>query len=79
MNTIPSTKPINFKDSLEELRKIVEQLEQPGVSLEESLANYQQGVKLAEHCHKQLTEAKGLILRIQNHQGEVVSKPFSDD
>ena len=50
-----------FEESLEKLGKIVEQLEQGEVPLEEALESFTEGVKLAQFCHKKLEIARAHV------------------
>ncbi|MBH98540.1 MAG: exodeoxyribonuclease VII small subunit [Rhodospirillaceae bacterium] len=52
-------KSINvLEKSLIELEKLVEQLESGNLSLEESLAQFEHGIKLARECQNTLKEAE---------------------
>ena len=61
------TKPAQFEKSISDLEKIVSQLEQGELSLEESLKRYEKGIQLANLCEKALAEAEQKI--------ETLSKP----
>lgn len=50
-----------FESSLAELEKIVEQLENGDIPLEESLKLFESGVKLSRECRERLTEAERRI------------------
>ena len=50
-----------FEASLAELEKIVEQLENGDIPLEESLKLFEIGVKLTRECRERLTEAERRI------------------
>ena len=47
-----NSKPKNFEASLEELERIVRQLEQGELTLEKSLELFEQGVKLSRDCQE---------------------------
>ena len=49
---------INFEESLTNLEKIVEQLEQGQLPLDQSLKQFEQGVKLIRHCQQALKTAE---------------------
>jgi len=51
----------NFENSLLELEKIIKKLENNDVSLEESIALFEKGVKLADSCRKTLETAEEKI------------------
>jgi exodeoxyribonuclease VII small subunit len=69
---------LTFEQALAELDRIVRELEDGKVGLEESLARYEQGVALLKKCYGQLRRAE---LRIQelvgiDEQGNPITKPF---
>jgi len=53
-----NAKPKNFETSLEELERIVRELEQGELTLEKSLELFEQGVKLSRECQERLTQAE---------------------
>ncbi len=65
---------LSFEDAFAELEKIVADLEDGGLTLEESLALFEQGQALAEHCNKQLDEAD-LKIKQLTPEGEVAFDP----
>ena len=48
---------MTFEKAMEELEKIVRKLESDTVSLDESIAMFDKGVKLSDYCNKLLDEA----------------------
>lgn len=52
---------IKFEKALERLEKIVEELEEGNVSLEDSLKKYEEGVKLSAVCQQRLAQAEKKI------------------
>ena len=54
-------KSFNFESAMEELEKIVTQLEEENSSLEKSLELYEKGVKIAEKLRKHLDDAEQRI------------------
>lgn len=64
-------KPKDFEDALERLEAIVRDLEDGELSLEASLARYEQGVSLARFCNDKLEEAeKRIAVLSTNERGE---------
>ncbi|GLR73070.1 exodeoxyribonuclease VII small subunit [Agaribacter marinus] len=53
-----STKNLSFEQAMQELEKIVSQMEQGDISLEESLKSFERGVTLARHSQSLLSEAE---------------------
>lgn len=54
-------KPQTFESSLQELEKIVRNLEDGDLSLEESLKLFEDGVKLSRECQERLNQAERRI------------------
>ena len=54
----------NFEDALKEIEDIVAALESGKVSLEESLALYERGVKLVREANLLLTDAKNKLINV---------------
>lgn len=52
------TKSNNFEKSLADLEKIVVQLEQGELSLDDAMAAFEQGVRLTRACQQQLDAAE---------------------
>ncbi|MEZ2345809.1 exodeoxyribonuclease VII small subunit [Terriglobus sp. RCC_193] len=50
-----------FEEQLKSLESVVERLEKGDLSLEESLALFEQGVALSESCKKELDAAEGRV------------------
>ena len=67
----------NFESSLEELERIVRDLERGDLPLEKSLELFEQGVKLSRACQERLSEAERRIevLTRDNH-GRPMIRPF---
>lgn len=52
---------VKFEDALKKLEKIVEELENGNLSLDEALKKYQEGIELARVCSQRLDNAKKKI------------------
>jgi exodeoxyribonuclease VII small subunit len=55
---------INFDSALERLEKIVEQLEEGQLNLDEALVVFEEGVKLSLYCQKELKKTDGKVSRL---------------
>lgn len=53
--------PKDFEDAMSELERIVADMEEGKISLEESLARFERGSFLIEHCRKVLSTAEEKI------------------
>jgi len=56
---------MNFEDALAQLEQIVERLEQGSVPLDQSIAFYERGEALKDHCRKLLTAAEDRVEKIR--------------
>ena len=64
-----------FEVALEELEKVVEQLESGDLSLEDSLAAFEKGVGLVKYCNEKLTEVeKKIELLVRDKEGKLQLK-----
>jgi exodeoxyribonuclease VII small subunit len=67
-----------FEDSLKRLERIVARLEGEDLPLEESLALFEEGVKLAEACGQRLDAAeKTVTLLLKDRAKGLVPTPFA--
>lgn len=70
----------DFEQALAELEKIVKQLESGNLPLEQSLALFERGVKLARECRQKLQAAELKISRlIEEQEGEFREEPFTEE
>ena len=67
----------NFETSLDELERIVRELERGDLPLEKSLELFEQGIKLSRACQERLNEAERRIeILTRDGQGRAVVRPF---
>ncbi len=64
----------SFEDLINELSKIVNDLESGQLTLEESVEKYKKGMELSLECKKRLEEAKQVIVTKMNEGEEVPFK-----
>ncbi len=69
---------LTFEQALTELEKIVHDLEDGQIGLEDALACYEKGVGLLKRCFAQLQQAEQRIqlLTAVNAEGQPVLQPF---
>lgn len=65
MPDLVAVESLTFEKALEELEKIVGQLERGDVPLAESIEKYERGQALKEHCAKLLGEAEARVEKIR--------------
>jgi exodeoxyribonuclease VII small subunit len=70
----------NFESSLEELERIVRELERGDLPLDKSLELFEQGVKLSRACQERLSEAERRIeILTRDNQGRPTIRPFEGE
>ncbi len=74
---MPDNQP--FETSLDELEKVVKELEGGDLSLERSLELFEKGVALSEACRKQLEEAETRVEMLIRKDGKIQPEPFRTD
>ena len=71
--------PKSFEDAIEELEKILTEIESGNVGLEESLARYERGTFLIQHCRTVLTQAEKQIEQITKQpDGSLTTQPLEE-
>jgi exodeoxyribonuclease VII small subunit len=74
-----SSQKMSFELALDQLQQTVKKLESGELTLEESLRQFEEGVKLTRLCQEQLASAEQRveILLKATPQGEVQVQPFT--
>jgi len=66
----------SFETCLDELEKVVKELEAGDLPLERSLELFERGMNLSTTCRKQLEEAETRVEMLVRKEGKVVAEPF---
>jgi exodeoxyribonuclease VII small subunit len=66
----------SFETSLDELEKVVKELESGDLSLDRSLELFSRGMQLSESCRKQLEEAETRVEMLIRKEGTYQPEPF---
>jgi len=75
-NGAPAQPIQTFEASLEELEKVVKELETGDLPLERSLELFEKGVALSESCRKQLEDAETRVEMLIRKEGTYQPEPF---
>ena len=67
---------IDFEQSLADLQALVERLENGELSLEESLAAFEQGIALTRDCQGALAQAEQKVQILLERDGALAAQPF---
>lgn len=62
---------VNFEQALTELNQIVANMEQGGLSLEDSLKQFEKGIQLTRICQQALQEAEQKVQILMAKNGEM--------
>jgi exodeoxyribonuclease VII small subunit len=71
--------PRTFEASLNDLERIVKELEKGDLPLEQSLALFESGMRLSAECKRQLEEAETRVEILMKKGADVVPVPFAPD
>lgn len=72
---------INFEQAISDLEDLVDDLEAGDLSLEESLATFEKGIKLTRECQQQLNQAAQKVNQLigEGEDAELVEFDPSDE
>ena len=66
----------SFETCLDELERVVKQLENGDLPLERALELFERGMGLSETCRKQLEEAETRVEMLIRKEGKIQAEPF---
>jgi exodeoxyribonuclease VII small subunit len=73
------SKPGSFETALEELEKIIGELERGDQPLEDQLKAFEKGIGLSRDCLKRLDEVERKVqVLVQDGQGEIQATDFTE-
>lgn len=72
-----SEKKVDFEKSMEELEKIVAKLEKGELNLDESVEEFEKGMKISKECNKILEDAEKRITILLQKEGNIEEENFS--
>ena len=72
-------KPQSFESCLDQLEKVVKELEAGDLQLERSLELFEKGMALSETCRKQLEDAETRVEVLIKKDGKIQPEPFRPD
>jgi exodeoxyribonuclease VII small subunit len=73
----PGAQPaVSFESSMDELEKVVKELEGGDLSLDRSLELFERGMSLSDICRKQLEEAETRVEMLIRKDGKTTAEPF---
>ena len=70
---------VKFEEKLASLEKIVDEMESGDLTLDESLAKYEEGVKALKKCYEMLRDAERRVeVLLKGEDGELKSAPLEE-
>ena len=76
---VSAKKAFQFEDSLEKLEKLVADMEEGDLSLEESLKAFEEGIRLTRECQEALKKAEQKIQLLVEKNGQLDPVPFDSE
>ncbi len=74
-----SKKRLNFEQNLEDLETLVSDMESGELSLEDSLAAFEKGIKLTRECQTALQKAEQKVQKLISENGELTALSLDDE
>lgn len=69
----------SFEEQMENLEKIVGELENGELNLDDSVTKFEEGIKISKECSKILEEAEKKITILINEDGELKEEKFETE
>ena len=67
----------SFEENIEDLEKIVSELENGDLNLDDSVSKFEEGIKISKECNKILEDAEKKITVLLNKDGEIKEENFT--
>ncbi len=69
-----------FEQSMKQLERIVQELENGDLPLEKAIKKFEEGIKLTKFCSAKLDETeKKVSILLKNADGQMVEQPFQPE
>lgn len=69
----------SFEENIEDLEKIVSELENGDLNLDDSVSKFEEGIKISKECNRILEEAEKKITILLNKDGEIKEENFTTE
>jgi len=69
-------KEISFEENMSKLEKIVQELENGDLNLDDSISKFEEGIKLSKECNKMLEDAEKKITILLKNEDKIDEEDF---
>ena len=69
----------SFEENIEDLEKIVSELENGDLNLDDSVSKFEEGIKISKECNKILEDAEKKITILLNKDGNIKEENFTTE
>ena len=69
----------SFEEQMENLEKIVSELEKGNLNLDDSVVKFEEGIKISKECNKILEDAEKKITILIKEDGEIKEEEFKTE
>ncbi len=70
----------NFEEQIQELEKIINELENGNLNLDDSMIKFEEGMKISKECNKMLENAeKKITILLNDENGEKKEENFETE
>lgn len=70
----------SFEEQIQELEKIINELENGNLNLDDSVVKFEEGMKISKECNKMLEDAeKKITILLNNENGEKKEENFETE
>lgn len=70
---------LNFEDNIENLERIVNELEKGDLNLDDSISKFEEGIKISKECTKILEDAEKKITILLEKDGNIKEENFTSE
>ena len=69
----------SFEENIDDLEKIVSELESGDLNLDDSVSKFEEGIKISKECNKILEHAEKKITILLNEDGNIKEENFTTE